>query len=72
MRALGLQDFFQYYDYLQNNQEELNKLSEVLTINLSYFFRNPETFDYLKEEILPQLKKKDNLVFWSAGCAMGE
>lgn len=72
MRALGLASFSQYLNFLQNNSEEMDRLLEVLTINLSYFFRNPETFDYLKNEILPTFQRKENLIFWSAGCAQGE
>lgn len=73
MRALGLADFSQYHNYLKNNPVELKKLLDTLTINLSYFFRNPETFEYLKKCIFPTFKKKrGELTFWSAGCAQGE
>jgi len=72
MRALDLADFFQYREYLKKNPDEFKRLLEVLTINLSYFFRNPETFDYLRDEVVPKLKNRPRLVFWSAGCAHGE
>jgi len=72
MRALGLSDFSQYYTYLQNNPTELAKLVDVLTINLSYFFRNPETFDYLKNTVFTEFEKRSVVIFWSAGCAHGE
>lgn len=73
MRALGLADFSRYQNYLKNNPAELKKLLDTITINVSYFFRNPETFDYLKNHIFPIFKKKkDTLTFWSAGCAHGE
>ncbi len=73
MRALGFEDFFHYHNYLKNNPAEFEKLLDTLTINLSYFFRNPETFDYLKKNIFPTFKKKNNTVtIWSAGCARGE
>lgn len=73
MRALDINSFSQYESYLRQNAAELAKLVETITINLSYFFRNPETFFFLRDYILPELsKKKDKLVFWSAGCAQGE
>lgn len=72
MRALGLSDFSQYHTYLENNEREFSKLVDVLTINLSYFFRNPETFEYLQSSIFPQLKTKGVLTLWSAGCSRGE
>lgn len=73
MRVLNIKDFAKYETYLRDNDTELEKLVETLTINLSYFFRNPKTFFFLKDYIFPVLKrKKDDLVFWSAGCAQGE
>uniref|UniRef100_A0A7V3VUD2 protein-glutamate O-methyltransferase n=1 Tax=candidate division WOR-3 bacterium TaxID=2052148 RepID=A0A7V3VUD2_UNCW3 len=72
MRALGFGEFSQYYDYLIKNPEEFKLLLDTITINLSYFFRNLETFEYLQEEIIPQLSKNEKIIIWSAGCAQGE
>ena len=72
MRALEIDDFIKYRAYLQNNPGEFKRLLDVLTINLSYFFRNPETFDYIRDEVIPKIKDRQRLVFWSAGCAHGE
>lgn len=72
MRALGLSEFSQYYNYLTNNPEEFKRLLDTLTIKLSYFFRNTETFDYLMNEIFPSFKKNEKIIIWSAGCAQGE
>ncbi len=73
MRALDLTDFSQYRSYLRKNPDETKKLLDALTINLSYFFRNPEAYDYLRNYIFSDLKKKSKqLTFWSAGCAHGE
>jgi two-component system CheB/CheR fusion protein len=41
------------------------------------FFRDPELFDYLKAEVLPELieearEEENQLRIWSAGCATGE
>ncbi|MGB3340723.1 MAG: protein-glutamate O-methyltransferase CheR [bacterium] len=73
MRALDIKDFSEYEIYLRKNDEELPKLVDTITINLSYFFRNLETFFFLKDYIFPELKKKkDKFIFWSAGCAQGE
>lgn len=72
MRILGLTDFSEYYDFLQGNPREIELLKDVLTINLSYFFRNPETFDYLRKTVFPELSARTSIVLWSAGCAQGE
>jgi chemotaxis protein methyltransferase CheR len=73
MRALDIKYFTDYELYLRKNEDELVKLVDTITINLSYFFRNLETFIFLKDYIFPEMKKrKDKFVFWSAGCAQGE
>jgi chemotaxis methyl-accepting protein methylase len=67
-----------YFHYLQDNTDEFDQLVDVLTINVSRFFRNTLTFDYIASQILPsslsQKKTHKNLSFrvWSAGCSMGE
>jgi chemotaxis methyl-accepting protein methylase len=68
----------EYLYYLQEHPDELDRLVDALTINVSRFFRNTLTFAYLAGRILPALveeKKKSpdhSLRVWSAGCAMGE
>ena len=73
MRALGLKDFSAYLEYLKHDARELERLLSILTINLSFFFRNPETFEYLQQHQFVDFRKHtEPLVFWSAGCAHGE
>lgn len=73
MRALGLTDFSAYLEYLKREPQEVKRLLNILTINLSFFFRNPETFAFLEQHQFVEFKKeKGALVFWSAGCANGE
>jgi len=68
-----------YIHYLLDNPDELDLLVDMLTINVSRFFRNTLTFDYLSKQILPAVlfhktNKNMKLTFrvWSAGCSMGE
>lgn len=73
MRALNLDDYEDYRGYLEQEPAESQKLLDALTINLSYFFRNPETYSYIKDHIFSYYRKeRDKLCFWSAGCAHGE
>ncbi len=75
---VGCWDFPSYLVYLSKHPDELDKLADVLTINVSRFFRNPLTFEYLASRILPRLihekiQQKDlTLRVWSAGCSFGE
>lgn len=45
---------------------------EYLTINVSEFFRNPDKFDVVENDVIPYLlKRSDSLNIWSAGCSIG-
>ena len=70
-------DFKEYYEYLLIHPKELDKLIDILTINVSSFFRDPLLWEFLAHNILPILLEKkasagDSLRIWSAGCASGE
>ncbi len=76
MIAHGVTDTAAYARYLQEHAEEVSLLFKELLINVTSFFRDPEAFATLKNEILPKLfdHKPENYVFrvWVAGCATGE
>ena len=65
-----------YARYIKEHPAEISRLFKELLINVTSFFRDPEAFDALKSEILPQLfkDKPEGYVFrvWVAGCATGE
>ena len=68
-----------YLEYINENQDELDHLIDVFTINVSRFFRNSLTFEYISKHILPDLltktefsNKNNNIRIWSAGCSTGE
>lgn len=51
----------------------LERFLNRITINVSEFFRNPERWRVLEEEILPQIAMKHpHLKCWSAACSNGE
>ncbi|HRZ14929.1 MAG TPA: CheR family methyltransferase [Candidatus Omnitrophota bacterium] len=77
IRTLKLATYADYLRYLINHPEEYDKLFEVLCINVSEFFRDPEVWVAVKRvlEEMIRAKKKENshsLKIWSAGCASGE
>jgi two-component system CheB/CheR fusion protein len=62
--------------YLEEHPEEYRQLIGTFLIKVTEFFRDPQLFDYLKEEVLPGLieearEEKNQLRVWSAGCATG-
>lgn len=82
LRALGLNSFRQYCQYLKSNDglsKELPNMLDLVTTNKTEFFREKHHFDFLSQHILPQFVsqiehsgQKDPLVIWSAGCSSGE
>jgi chemotaxis protein methyltransferase CheR len=76
--SLKLGNIEDYYKYITMSNDEVKKFENTLTINVSYFFRNPETFDTIRREVLPEifLRKKETrdkfVKILSIGCASGE
>ncbi|MCX8012016.1 MAG: protein-glutamate O-methyltransferase CheR [Desulfobacterota bacterium] len=73
LRALGIKTFEEYFEFLENDpaQSELHLLIDVMTTNKTEFFREKGHFNYLRQEVLPELIGP-KLRFWSAGCSSGE
>ncbi len=76
MGDLGVERYDDYIDYLQLHSEEFAELFNTLLINTTAFFRDPQTWETLASEVIPQLlatRPPDApLRVWSAGCASGE
>ena len=67
----------EYSEYLRSHPEEIGELVKSFLINVTQFFRDPDAFAYLKNDILPRLiaqaRERDRVLrFWTAGCASGE
>ena len=65
-----------YLSYLKQNTTEVGLLYNDLLINVTSFFRDPDTLDFLKKSLLPELIKhkspNDTLRIWVPGCSTGE
>ncbi|MDB4911671.1 MAG: methyltransferase, CheR-type, SAM-binding domain, C-terminal, partial [Gemmatimonadetes bacterium] len=74
MRARGVHTFEEYGIVLDRDRHEYDLLLDALTINVTKFFRNPETFAAIDRELVPALyaRAEPQLRIWSAGCASGE
>lgn len=66
----------EYAKLLTQKNEEINILYQDLLINVTSFFRETETYKYLKESLFPKLikrKKPDEpLRIWVPACSTGE
>ncbi|HSN13480.1 MAG TPA: protein-glutamate O-methyltransferase CheR [Anaeromyxobacteraceae bacterium] len=74
MRARDIATYGEYGDLLARDPEELEKLKDALTINVTRLYRNPETWDKLRSLVLPELlaRREGAVRVWSAGCSSGE
>ncbi len=63
-----------YVKLLKTDKGVFDEFVNFLTINVSEFYRNPEQWDLLVNEFVPELIKKfgDNLNIWSAACSTGD
>ena len=78
-RRMGLQRIgrvVDYYRLLEENPEELEKLSKDMLIGVTSFFRDPEAFTDLGDKVIHPLIQENSadrpLRVWCVGCATGE
>jgi chemotaxis protein methyltransferase CheR len=67
-----LDSVLQLWSIILKDREFFMGCIDELTVNLTELFRNPEIWIKLKEDVLPQYKKKYKLNIWHAGCSSGE
>jgi chemotaxis protein methyltransferase CheR len=80
LRATGIGSFEQYFKIITSGDhlDEFVHFVDSISTNLTYFFREPQHFDFLEKVLLPELierqKKQGNhrIRIWSAGCSTGE
>jgi len=78
MNALTIETRKDYLLFLESEPAESTEIMDQLSNSYSEFFRNPLTFIYLEQTILPILihqKMKNNekgIRIWSAACASGQ
>ncbi|HHT17399.1 MAG TPA: protein-glutamate O-methyltransferase CheR [Papillibacter sp.] len=74
----GFTSFSQYFDYVisdKSGQAAIAMMNKITT-NHTYFMREAEHFDYLKNHVLPWVKsvsaREKDVRIWSAGCSTGQ
>ncbi len=72
MRARGVHTYEDYGILLDRDAHEYQELLDALTINVTKFFRNAETWNALKPYLEALAAARPTLRTWSAGCASGE
>jgi chemotaxis protein methyltransferase CheR len=74
MRACGVHTYEDYRMLLKRSPNEYERLRDALTINVTRFYRNAETWNLLRRDVLPALfdRRRGEVRAWSAGCSSGE
>jgi len=81
LRATGIPSFAEYYTYLTSpaGNGEMPLFLDAITTNETYFFRDPQHYDWLGETFLPEIvheaglrKRRQSVRIWSAACSTGE
>ena len=75
MISIGLASLPRYITLLEEQPEEAFALLQRLTIKVSRFYRDANTFDVIRDSVLPSLaamRGGEPLAVWSAGCGRGE
>jgi two-component system CheB/CheR fusion protein len=74
--SIANDDMGAYLRLLRKDGAEVRRLADDLLINVTSFFRDPETFDYIAAKVAPDIvghRAVDGPVrIWVAGCSTGE
>src|SRR5213594_2822719 len=76
MSQVHVDSFAAYARFLDANPDEHVALFNTILINITNFFRDPEAWNALAEDVIPRLvgeaAQSRSLRIWSAGCSSGE
>jgi two-component system CheB/CheR fusion protein len=76
MEAVHTGTFDEYRRHLDDHPSEFNELFNTILINVTGFFRDPETWSRVGELVIPQIAGEPGsdgpIRVWVAGCATGE
>jgi chemotaxis protein methyltransferase CheR len=78
LKKTGISNFKDYLDYAMSSEGkksgEFECMIDELTTHKTEFFREPEHFTLLKEQVLLKYKTEayNSFKIWSAGCSTGE
>ena len=69
-------DFGEYARQVETDREEMEALYRDLLVEVTQFFRDPDAFQVLRDEVIPKMVKDSDsekeIRVWVPGCATGE
>lgn len=76
LRELGFDCYREYLNHVDSDDtgSEFTMMVDLLTTNLTHFFREERHFDFVRDNLLndPLFREGKSLRAWSAGCSSGE
>jgi two-component system, chemotaxis family, CheB/CheR fusion protein len=75
MEQVNAESFAAYNALLEADPHEFDGLLNTILIKVTSFFRDPDAWDALKQEVLSKLlapRPREAIRIWSVGCASGE
>jgi two-component system CheB/CheR fusion protein len=76
MQEVDCPTYADYLGLLEAQPREYAELFDTILINVTSFFREPATWQYVQEEIAPRVLEAKGITdlvrVWSTGCASGE
>lgn len=74
LRHHSLSSYGEYFQFIMNDHQgiELQCALDLLTTNETYFYREPNHFDFLVRRVLSSFPENRTFRAWSAACSSGE
>ena len=74
VRGGGFHSFQEYYRSIVQDRtgESLLAMIDALATNHTSFLREPDHFQFLRDQVIPALGTRDPVEIWSAACSTGE
>lgn len=79
LRELGLSSFRKYFEIAKHDVSETVRLLDAVSTNQTQFFREPDHFEYIEDQIIPEWKRQaetglrsKHVRVWSAACSSGQ
>jgi two-component system, chemotaxis family, CheB/CheR fusion protein len=76
MQEVDIERFPDYQDFLEVHPDEFRELFNTICINVTGFFRDKASWDYLAKDVVPALLENigasESIRVWCAGVASGE
>jgi len=76
MMLQHVEEIEDYVKYLRQHPDEVKNLYEDILINVTSFFREPESFESLQKIVFPEILRNraedEPIRIWVPGCASGE